>query len=80
MLERSATHGLRRAAEMREVALTVDELGLTGRMARATVDWQQQVGDLGLKTDPEGGYQALADALLARLMAQEDAAGEDKKR
>ncbi|MCW2307515.1 DUF1932 domain-containing protein [Rhodobium gokarnense] len=78
MLERSATHGLRRAAEMREVAVTVDELGLTGRMARATVDWQQQIGDLKIKadfgTDGEGDYQALADALIAKLISREDAA------
>nr|WP_274609869.1 DUF1932 domain-containing protein [Rhodobium orientis] len=74
MLERSATHGLRRAAEMREVALTVDELGLTGRMARATVDWQQQVGELGIKADGQGDYQALADALIAKLISREDAA------
>ena len=30
MLERVMTHGVRRAAEMREVALTVDLLGLDG--------------------------------------------------
>ena len=31
MLERVMTHGVRRAAEMREVALTVDLLGLKAR-------------------------------------------------
>ena len=48
MLERVMTHGVRRAAEMREVALTVDLLGLDGAMSRASVGWQQTVGDLGL--------------------------------
>ena len=43
------THGVRRAAEMREVALMVDELGLDNPMASATVDWQQRIGDLKLR-------------------------------
>lgn len=69
MQERVMTHGVRRAAEMREVARTVDELGLAGGMARAAVDWQQRVGDLKLdaRAIGEGDYRALADAILARL-------------
>ena len=42
------THGVRRAAEMREVALTVDLLGLDGAMSRGAVAWQQRIGELGL--------------------------------
>ena len=49
MLERVMTHGVRRAAEMREVALTVGLLGLDGAMSRASVGWQQAIGDLGLR-------------------------------
>ncbi len=68
MLERVMTHGIRRAAEMREVALTVDLLGLEGRMARAIVDWQQQIGDLHLKASEIGSdHGARADAILAAL-------------
>jgi len=68
MLERVMTHGIRRAAEMREVALTVDLLGLEGRMARATVDWQQQIGDLKLRAaDCGADHGARADAILAAL-------------
>lgn len=68
MLERVMTHGIRRAAELREVALTVDLLGLEGRMARATVDWQQQIGDLRLKAADCGtDYRSRADAVLAAL-------------
>src|SRR5262249_10527322 len=37
MLERVMTHGVRRAAEMREVALTVDLLGLRGEQSRPSV-------------------------------------------
>ncbi|MBV9287326.1 MAG: DUF1932 domain-containing protein, partial [Hyphomicrobiales bacterium] len=69
MLERAARHGLRRAAEMREVALTVDLLGIDGAMSRGAVAWQQAVGELGLRpTDDEmADYRLLADAILARL-------------
>ena len=49
MLERVMTHGIRRAAEMREVALTVDLLGLKGEMSRASVYWEQTIGELGLR-------------------------------
>jgi len=73
MLERVTTHGLRRAAEMREVALTVDLLGLDSSMSRATVDWQQTIGEMGLKAgDAEtADYGLLADRILARLAQSE---------
>ena len=66
MLERVTTHGIRRAAEMREVALTVDELGLCGDMARATTNWQQRVGELGIRAEP-GDYRQRAEAVLQCL-------------
>ena len=72
MMERVTTHGIRRAAEMREVARTVDELGLEGRMARATVDWQQQIGDLGIDADGDD-YAAIADEILRRISQEEGA-------
>ena len=69
MLERVMTHGVRRAAEMREVARTVSEWDLEPAMSSATVHWQQQVGDLHLKAAEIGpdDYGALADAILAGL-------------
>jgi 3-hydroxyisobutyrate dehydrogenase-like beta-hydroxyacid dehydrogenase len=67
MLERVMTHGLRRASEMREVALTVDQLGLKGGMSRASVGWQQEIGELGLRANAAEGadYRVLADQILA---------------
>jgi 3-hydroxyisobutyrate dehydrogenase-like beta-hydroxyacid dehydrogenase len=65
-LERMMVHGPRRAAEMREVAATLRELGLPDRMATATADWQDQIGALALA----GGAPALpdrADRILAAL-------------
>ena len=69
MLERVMTHGLRRAAEMREVALTVDLLGLKGEMSRACVGWQQAIGELGLRSNAAeaADYGVMADRILAGL-------------
>jgi 3-hydroxyisobutyrate dehydrogenase-like beta-hydroxyacid dehydrogenase len=71
MLERVMTHGVRRAAEMREVAVTVDGFGLDGAMSRACVEWQQAVGDLKLNAKEIGAddYRKLAAAILATLPA-----------
>lgn len=66
MLERSMTHGIRRAAEMEEVALTVHELGLNNGMAKATVDWQRTIGELKLDAG-DLGYQDRADMILKAL-------------
>ena len=68
MLERIMVHGVRRAAEMREVALTVEELGLHAPMTRATVQWQQRIGELALPIT-KGDYRARADQLLQALSA-----------
>jgi len=56
-LERAMVHGTRRAAEMREVALTLRDLGLPDRMAAATAVWQDQIAGLALP----GGPDDLAD-------------------
>ncbi|GIX13536.1 MAG: hypothetical protein KatS3mg118_1495 [Paracoccaceae bacterium] len=56
-LERMQVHGLRRAAEMEEVARTLRELGLPAAMAEATVTWQRLIGSLALVPDaiaPDG--------------------------
>ncbi|MEM7443751.1 MAG: DUF1932 domain-containing protein [Pseudomonadota bacterium] len=66
MLERVTTHGTRRAAEMREVATTLRELKLDGRMADATADWQSTIGDLMLDTN-SSNYRIRADAILSAL-------------
>jgi 3-hydroxyisobutyrate dehydrogenase-like beta-hydroxyacid dehydrogenase len=76
MLERMMTHGVRRAAEMREVALTVDELGLDGAMSRGAAAWQQRIGELALRAadGDSSDYRDLADRILSAL----DCHGETK--
>jgi 3-hydroxyisobutyrate dehydrogenase-like beta-hydroxyacid dehydrogenase len=65
-LDRMLAHGLRRAAEMREVVLTLREFGLPDDMARATTDWQQRLGELALADTPDVLAGRL-DAILSRL-------------
>jgi 3-hydroxyisobutyrate dehydrogenase-like beta-hydroxyacid dehydrogenase len=49
-LERMMVHGMRRAAEMREVALTIQELGFPDGMSSAAAEWQERIGRL--RADP----------------------------
>jgi 3-hydroxyisobutyrate dehydrogenase-like beta-hydroxyacid dehydrogenase len=62
-LERMMAHGARRAAEMREVAATLRELGLPDRMAQATAHWQAEIAGLGLDGG-EPSLQERADRIL----------------
>ena len=65
-IERMTTHGVRRAAELREVVATLDELGLPSRMAAATADWEAQLGKLGLVMGEEDLFARL-DMVLSNL-------------
>lgn len=46
-LERMASHGIRRAEEMEQVALTLTELGIAPLMTDAIVKRQREMGELG---------------------------------
>lgn len=65
-LERMMVHGARRAAEMREVALTVRDLRLGGEMSAAAADWQDRVADAGAEPGDDDLIGRI-DRLLARL-------------
>lgn len=65
-LERMLSHGPRRAAEMREVAATLRELGLPDDMARATADWQDRLGALALDPGPDA-LGPRSDRILSAL-------------
>lgn len=74
--ERVTVHGKRRAAEMREVAATLEHIGLPPFMAQATAAHQQWVTDLGVRKAFSGEVpkdaRAIARALLARLDEQQE--------
>ena len=48
VMERAATHGRRRAAELREVAKTLAELGLSNHMPTAIAKHQDMIADMAL--------------------------------
>ncbi|WP_027488158.1 NAD(P)-dependent oxidoreductase [Allorhizobium undicola] len=55
-LERMMVHGARRAAEMREVAKTLSDYGISNRLATAIAEWQDEIAGLRM----EGGEDNLA--------------------
>jgi 3-hydroxyisobutyrate dehydrogenase-like beta-hydroxyacid dehydrogenase len=70
LMSRSALHGKRRAEEMREVAVTVREIGLEPLMAAATAQRQDWMGRqkvaLGLdQLGKDANWREYADQLLA---------------
>jgi len=56
--ERMTTHGLRRAAEMREVFKTLEDLNIAPEMTRGTINRQQELGELGLLLDDLDSFEA----------------------
>lgn len=69
-VSRMLQHGVRRAAEMREVALTLRELGLDPAVTDGVVVQQERLGRLSVHAEPEDGM-AMLDAVHAALIAQE---------
>jgi 3-hydroxyisobutyrate dehydrogenase-like beta-hydroxyacid dehydrogenase len=68
-LERMASHGERRAAEMEESAATLRELGLDPLMVDATVRRQREMGAIGkhdkVRASLKSGRSAMLDAISA---------------
>ncbi len=63
-LDRMMVHGLRRAAEMDEVAATLEGLGVEPLLSRGTAQRQREFGRLGLQ--PGAGLDAKLDQLGRR--------------
>ena len=72
-MERMTAHGIRRAAEMREVAKTLRALDIPPAMTSGTIAWQDDMGALALALAPDA---ALAD----QIAAIEQAFTSDKER
>lgn len=69
MIERVVSHGKRRAAEMLEVAATLEGIGLEPTMATATAARQQWIADLGVK-ERLGGRNTEDRAELVRAIRE----------
>jgi 3-hydroxyisobutyrate dehydrogenase-like beta-hydroxyacid dehydrogenase len=68
-LERMASHGTRRAAEMEEVADTLRELGVEPLMASATVERQREMGVLGRAPSVRATLKQGGEEILAAISA-----------
>ena len=74
-LERMASHGIRRADEMEQVAVTLAELGIEPLMASATVARQRQMGELGRQDSVRDAKAQGRDAMLDAVSRAVKAAG-----
>lgn len=63
-LDRMMVHGLRRAAEMEEVAEALEALGADGTMSRAAAEAQRRIGAMRLQ--PASGLPAKSRMILER--------------
>lgn len=68
-LERMASHGERRAAEMEEVADTLRELGVEPLMTAATVKRQREMGQIGTQQSVRGVLKKDGAAMLGVISA-----------
>lgn len=70
--ERIMRHGVRRAAEMRESANSMRELGFAngGALADAIAAFHDEIGELGCTVPEDGGLAAIADTVLAGRRAR----------
>ena len=68
-LERMASHGIRRADEMEQSAVTLTELGIAPLMTNGTIARQRELGELGkrgdIKTAKTEGRAAILSAINA---------------
>ena len=74
-IERMVSHGIRRAAEMREVADTLRELGVKPLMTTGTIERQQQLGEIGQQSQVKN---AVAEGRTAMLAAIDGASPEQR--
>lgn len=66
-IERMASHGVRRAAEMREVADTLRELGVRPLMTAGTIERQQQLGEIGRRPEVKDAVAKGRAEMLAAI-------------
>ena len=79
-IERMASHGERRAAEMEESAVTLRELGLEPLMVEATVKRQREMGALGKHDGVRATLNDGRAAMLERRSATPPKKGTDEHR
>jgi 3-hydroxyisobutyrate dehydrogenase-like beta-hydroxyacid dehydrogenase len=71
-LERMASHGIRRADEMEQSAITLTELGIAPLMTSGTIARQRELGELGKRADIKAAKTAGRAAILGAINAAKD--------
>lgn len=71
-LERMASHGIRRADEMEQSAITLTELGIVPLMTSGTVVRQRELGELGKRADIQTAKSEGRAAILSAINATKD--------
>jgi 3-hydroxyisobutyrate dehydrogenase-like beta-hydroxyacid dehydrogenase len=71
-LERMASHGIRRADEMEQSAVTLTELGIAPLMTSGTVVRQRELGELGKRADIKAAKTEGRAAILSAINAARD--------
>lgn len=66
-IERMVSHGIRRAAEMREVADTLRELDVNPLMTAGTIERHQQLGEIGRQPQVRDAVTKGRDAILEAI-------------
>ena len=79
-IERMASHGIRRAAEMRESAQTLRELGIDPLMTAGTIERQQQLGEIGRLPQVKETVAKGRDGMLAAISAATGKISKSKRR
>ena len=70
-MERMTAHGIRRAAEMREVAKTLRDFNVAPAMTTGTIAWEEEMGNLDLTLEP-GTALAAQMALIEQALDKAD--------
>jgi 3-hydroxyisobutyrate dehydrogenase-like beta-hydroxyacid dehydrogenase len=71
-IERMASHGIRRADEMEQSAITLTELGIAPLMTSGTVARQRELGELGKRADIKAAKTEGRAAILSAINAAKD--------
>jgi 3-hydroxyisobutyrate dehydrogenase-like beta-hydroxyacid dehydrogenase len=71
-LERMASHGIRRADEMEQSAVTLSELGIAPLMTGGTIARQRELGELGRRADIKAAKTEGRAAILTAINAAKD--------
>ena len=69
-IERMLNHGQRRHAELKEVAATLNELGMSHSMVEGAMNWHQSLGELNIEASEQPLAQ-LSDQIIEQLQVED---------